>query len=465
MNHRSLLLKIGVTVVLVLTTATTATTTAAKTATTTTKREIAGPGTATSAKASAAALHLVLSEPGALPIEPILDVSLGATRGALDQSTNEATAFAASAYPGDVLVNPLSLVSLGFAPDHIITRITKALPVAVTGWPITPWTLKAEAEYPGLPTAKKEIANTERTLPIGLQTRGSLQEASANETETASTAALDVTINSPLTAFPQYRWAAELAEGFLAPYLGAFTINLDGTFLDARGISSSTHIQDKGAVTEVTTETAFTSIDLFGGLFRVGPSRAIVSQEGDLKSVRVTRHEVELGPITVMGVRVSVSGGALRVADSRIPSQHVDTVQSLLSRIMAITGVKVTGPSKSVVGGVALASAFEVIIPLVHPKIVIVPAGTATITVGIGQVSTDLSLSPMDEEPAESENAPGVVNGGERSPLALGLVARRLEFLYTAMALFAALAVAFAGWSWRRRSDMAQTPGRTRISV
>lgn len=428
-------------------------------------QENAGPGAVTHAKASATGLHLILSEPGALPIEPILDVSLGATRGALDQSTNEATAFAASGYPGDVLVNPLSLVSLGFAPDHIITRITKALPIAVTGWPITPWTLKAEAEDPAHPEMKKDIVNTARALPIGLQTRQSLQDASANQTETGATAALDATVNSPLTAFPSYHWLADLAEVFLKPYLGAFTINLDGPFLDVRGLTSATRIQDLGPTTQVTTETSFASIDLLGGLIHIGPSRAAISQEGGLSGVSVTRQEAEAGPIAVMGVRVSVSGGALRVADQRIPSQHLETVRRLLSRIMTIAGVKVVGSLRSVEGGVAQASALQVTIPIAHPKVVVVPPGTATITVGIGQVSSDLSLTPEPKETPPHAPASAGTGGDRAVPVALGLVAHRLRVAYTAMASFAVLAVLFAVWSWRRRADKAHALQRMGVSA
>lgn len=419
------------------------------------------PGAVTHAKASATALHLVLSEPGALPIEPILDASIGATRGALDQSTNEATAFAASGYPGDVLVNPLSLAALGFSPEHIITRITKALPIVVTGWPITAWTVKAEAEHPAKPTEKKEIVNSSRNLPIVLAVRNSSQEASANETAAVATTSLDATIGSPLSAFPQYGWIGELAERYLAPYLDGFVVDLNGSFIEVRGLTSSTHILDSGSTTEVTTETAFSRIDLLGGLLTIGPTSAAISQSGDLKGVKVTRHEVALGPITIMGVGVSVSGGALRVTDQRVPGGHRETVRALLSQIMASTGVRVVTPTKSAQGSTALASALEVTIPLRHSKLVIVPPGTATLTLGIGQVSSDLSLTPEEEE--QPSPTPG--SGGPSEPVDASLVAHRLERAYTTMVVFAVLAVAFAARRWRRRADLERALGLTRIAA
>lgn len=419
------------------------------------------PGAVTHAKASATALHVVLSEPGALPIEPILDASIGATRGALDQDTNEATAFAASGYPGDVLVNPLSLAALGFSPDHIITRITKALPIVVTGWPITSWTVKAEAEHPAKPTEKKEIINSSRNLPIVLQVRNSSQEASANETAAGATTSLDATVGSPLSAFPQYAWIGELAERYLAPYLDGFVVDLNGNFIDVRGLKSSTSIRASGSTTEVTTETVFSRIDLLGGLLTIGPSSAAVSQSGDLKGVKVTRHEVALGPIAIMGVGVSVSGGILRVTDQRVPGGHRETVRALLSQIMAETGVRVVTPTKSVQGSTASASALEVAIPLRHSTLLVVPPGTATLTLGIGQVSSDLSLTPKEEE----QGSPVSGTGEPGQPVDVSLIAHRLERAYTAMAGFAILAVAFAARRWRRRADLARATGLTRIGA
>jgi len=63
-----------------------------------------------------------------------------------------------------------------------------------------------------------------------------------------------------------------------------------------------------------------------------------------------------------------------------------------------------------------------VTIPLRHSKLVIVPPGTATLTLGIGQVSSDLSLTPEEEE--QVSPTPG--SGEPSEPVDASLVAHRL---------------------------------------
>ena len=394
------------------------------------------------------ALGLVVSEPGALPIDPILDASIGATRVSLDQATGEATGFAAAGYPGDVLVNPLSLVSLGFAPEHIITKITKALPIVIEAWPLTAWPVKAEATLPAMPSAKKEIVDQSVRYPLSLDARTASQDAELSENSASASAALDVSIGSPLQAFPQLAPITALASRWIAPYLGGFDLDLQGTFLEARGVRSSTNVRSEGATASSSAETSFDSLDILGGLLQIGPTRAAVTLEGDLEHVNATRREVALGPIRVMGVSVGLDGGVLRVTDGRVPAADREAVRRILAGIMASAGVRVSGPTTTVEGGVASATAFELAISLPHPTLVIVPPGTAAITLAVGAVSTELALNPAPPAAVQGSGSPP---GTDPEPVASTIAAASVEKIYAWMAVLAVAGAGFGGWSWRRK--------------